>query len=38
LEDQISLGEVEDKGLDHLEHAGEGEFQISDAIKGRRTD
>ena len=36
LEDQIALGEVEDKGLDHLEHAGGGEFQIIHAMKGGR--
>ena len=34
MEDQIVLGEVEDKGLDHLEHAGRGEFQIIEAMKG----
>jgi len=38
LEDQIALGEVEDKGLDHLEHAGRGEFQIINATNGRRTE
>ena len=36
MEDQIALGEVEDKGLDHLEHASRGDFQIIHAIKGRR--
>jgi len=36
LEDQIALGEVEDKGLNHQEHAGRGEFQIINAINGRR--
>ena len=36
LEDQIALGEVKDKGLDHLENSSRGEFQIIDAIKGRR--
>jgi len=34
LEDQIALGEVEDQGLNHLEHAGTGEFQIIEAVKG----
>ena len=38
LEDQIALGEIENKGLDHLEHAGRSEFQIIDAMKGRRTE
>ena len=38
MEDQIALGEVEDKGLDHLEHAGRGEFQIIHAMKGGRTE
>ena len=36
MEDQIALAEVEDEGLDHLENASRGEFQIIDAIKGRR--
>jgi len=36
LEDQISLAEIENKGLDHLENASRGEFQIIDAINGRR--
>ena len=35
MEDQIALGEVEDEGLDHLKHAGRGEFQIIEAAKGR---
>jgi len=35
LEDQIALREVENKGLDHQEHAGRGEFQIIEAVKGR---
>ena len=35
LEDQIALREVENKGLDHQEHAGTGEFQIIEAVKGR---
>ena len=34
LEDEIALAEVEDKGLDHLEHADGGEFQIIYAMKG----
>jgi len=38
LEDQIALGEVENKGLDHQEHARGSEFQIIDAMKGRKTD
>jgi len=38
LEDQIVLGEIEDKGLDHQEHAGRGEFQIIEAMHGRRTE
>jgi len=38
LEDQIALGEVEDKGLDHQEHAGWGEFQVIEAVKGGRTE
>jgi len=37
LEDQIALAEVEDEGLDHLEHAGGGEFQVIKAMKGGRT-
>jgi len=36
LEDQIALGEVENKGLDHLQHASRGEFQVIEAMKGRR--
>ena len=37
MEDQIALGEIEDKGLNHLEHAGRGEFQIIYPMKsGRR--
>ena len=35
MEYQIALREVENKGLDHLEHAGRGEFQIIEAVKGR---
>ena len=38
MEYQIALREVENKGLDHQEHAGRGEFQIINAIKGRRTE
>jgi len=38
LEDEIALAEVEDKGLDHLEHADGGEFQIIYAMKGGRTE
>jgi len=34
LKDQIALGEVENKGLDRLEHASRGEFQIIEAAKG----
>jgi len=30
LEDQIALGEVEDKGLNHLQHASGGDFQRSE--------
>jgi len=37
LEDQIALAEVKDKGLDHLEYADRGEFQIVEATKGGRT-
>jgi len=37
LEDQIALGEIEDKGLDHLEHAGRGEFRLVDSMKGGTT-
>jgi len=38
LEDQIVLGEVEDKGLNHLQQTDRGEYQNIDAIKGRRTE
>ena len=37
MEDQIALAEVKDKGLDHLEYADRGEFQIVEATKGGRT-
>jgi len=38
LEDQIALGEIENKGLDHLEHTDWGEFQITYAVKGGKTE
>ena len=32
------MGEVEDKGLNHLQQTDRGEYQNIDAIKGRRTE
>jgi len=35
LEDQIALGEIEDKGLDHLQHITWGQIQPGETMRQR---